>query len=192
MSSPDLVPASPLSSIDEAPVLAHLDLTVDELDGDILPLANDDAVSEIADLASGNRERGRVSSTVWDFFTSDADQQHANITMCKNYKALVNHDKKSESVKVHLHKCAAFWRCMNGMEIAERPDWYSGNKCGKKDTTSTAPASLLKSVSASRQRSIKAFALAKLTPREKRVSQKRMAMHYFATGTSFQRIVDPH
>jgi hypothetical protein len=35
MSSPDLVPASPLSSIDEAPIPVHLDLAVDGLDDDI-------------------------------------------------------------------------------------------------------------------------------------------------------------
>jgi hypothetical protein len=107
MSSPDLVPASPLSSIDEAPIPVHLDLTVDELDDDILPLANDDAVVEIADPASGKRERGRVSSTVWDFFTSDANPHHAKSAMCKHCKVLVNHHKKSEPAKVHLHKCSS-------------------------------------------------------------------------------------
>jgi hypothetical protein len=100
--------------------------------------------------------------------------------------------KKSESAKVHLHKCAAFRRCMNVMEIAERPDWYNGNIRGKKDTTSTALASLLKAVFASRESSIKSFALAKLTSREKLVFQKHMAMRYFVTCTSFQRIGDTH
>jgi hypothetical protein len=81
---------------------------------------------------------------------------------------LVNHHKKSESVKVHLNNCALFRKLMNGMEEDKRPAWYMANKKPRKplstvvsvSTSSVAPSS-------SRQRSIKEFAIPVVSKQQK-------------------------
>jgi hypothetical protein len=72
----------------------------------------------------------------------------------------VNHHKKSESMKVHLNKCAPFRKLMNGMEEDKHPTWYTTNKKPKKPL-STAMSVLTSSVAPNsfRQRSIKEFAI---------------------------------
>jgi hypothetical protein len=156
--------------------------TVAEEDGDDVQIIEDPAA---------RRKRGRTTSTVWTFFTDHPEPQKAKSAKCKHCKYLINHHKKSEAAKAHLNKCPKFRTLMNGQEDADRPDWYERNK--KKGAVSKpASAALVKSVSSSRQSSIKSYSVPKLTAKEKHEFQKQIAMHYFATGTSFQRIEDVH
>jgi len=105
----------------------------------------------------------------------------------------MNHPKKSELVKVHLNKCALFYNFMNGMEEDKRPAWYTANKKPRKplstavsvSTSSVAPSS-------SCQRSIKEFAIPVVSKQQKVQFQKHIAMHYYATGSSFQQVEDVH
>ncbi|KAJ1330430.1 hypothetical protein BSLG_009564 [Batrachochytrium salamandrivorans] len=68
-----------------------------------------------------------------------------------------------------------------------RPDWYVRNKkkCKTVSSSSNTPSS-------SHQASIKQYALSKLSVKQKQKFHKHMAMHYYATGTSFQRIENLH
>jgi len=106
---------------------------------------------------------------------------------------LVNHHKKSESMKVHLNKCAPFRNLMNGMEEDKCPTWYTANKKPMKPL-STAVSSLTSSVapSSSRQRSIKELAIPVVNKQQKVQFQKHIAMHYYTTGSSFQQVEDVH
>ncbi len=105
----------------------------------------------------------------------------------------MNHPKKSELVKVHLNKCALFYNFMNGMEEDKRPAWYTANKKPRKplstavsvSTSSVAPSS-------SCQRSIKEFAIPVVSKQQKVQFQKHIAMHYYATWSSFQQVEDVH
>jgi hypothetical protein len=76
------------------------------------------------DAAVGGRKRGRQGSDLWSLYTDDVNPLQHKSAVCKHYRMLVNHHKKSESVKVHLNKCAPFRKLMNGMEEDKRPTWY--------------------------------------------------------------------
>jgi hypothetical protein len=81
---------------------------------------------------------------------------------------LVNHHKKSESMKVHLNKCALFRKLMNSMEEDKRLAWYTANKKPRKPL-STAVSMLTSSVApnSSRQRLIKEFAIPVVSKQQK-------------------------
>jgi hypothetical protein len=145
------------------------------------------------DVAVGGRKRGRQGSDLWSLYTDNVNPHQHKSAICQHYRMLVNHHKKSESVKVHLNKCASFRKLMNGMEEDKRPAWYITNKKPRKplstalsvSTSSVAPSS-------SRQRSIKEFAIPVFSKQQKVQFQKHIAMHYYATGSSFQRVEDVH
>lgn len=119
-------------------------------------------------------------------FTNAANPHNAKSNIYKHCKTLINYHKKSESVKVHLNNCVAFRKVMNGMEDGERPEWYHRNKKG-----ATQPMPVAKNVgsafgvSSSLQSSIKQYALLAISKTQKAKFQKHMALHYYATGTSF-------
>ncbi|CAN0049655.1 unnamed protein product [Lampetra fluviatilis] len=73
------------------------------------------------------KKRGRKTADVWELFTEASQPHKAKSNMCKHCKTLINYHKKIESVKVHLNKCSPFQNLMNGMEDADRPDWYKRN-----------------------------------------------------------------
>jgi hypothetical protein len=154
----------------------------DPLDGN----GNDDAVV-------GGRKRGRQGSDLWSLYTDDVNPHQHKSAVYKHCRMLVNHHKKSESVKVHLNKCAPFRKLMNGMEEDKRPAWYTANK--KPRTPLSTTVSVLKSSvapSSSRQRSIKEFTILVVSKQQKVQFQKHIAMHYYAIGSSFQRVKDVH
>ncbi|KAH6576100.1 hypothetical protein BASA62_001646 [Batrachochytrium salamandrivorans] len=80
----------------------------------------------------------------------------------------------------HGRPSSDIWNC-------NHPDWYVRNKkkCKTVSSSSNTPNS-------SHQASIKQYALSKLSVKQKQEFHKHMAMHYYATGTSFQRIEDLH
>ncbi|KAJ1330272.1 hypothetical protein BSLG_009587 [Batrachochytrium salamandrivorans] len=131
-------------------------------------------------------KHGRPSSDIWVWFTNDTNSHHLKSTTCKHCNLLINHHKKNECTKLHLNKCNMFCKLINGMKNFNRPDWYVRNKKNKTvSSSSNTPSS-------SHQASIKQYALSKLSVKQKQKFHKHMAMHYYATGTSFQRIENLH
>ncbi len=73
------------------------------------------------DVVVGGRKCGRQSSDLWSLYTDDVNPHQHKSAVCKHCRMLMNHHKKSESVKVHLNKCAPFRKLMNGMEEDKCP-----------------------------------------------------------------------
>jgi hypothetical protein len=147
---------------------------------------NDDAVV-------GGRKRGQQGSDLWSLYTDDINPHQHKSTVCKHCRMLVNHHKKSESVKVHLNKCASFRKLVNGMEEDKRPAWYTTNKKPRKPLSTTVSVSTSSvAPNSSRQRSIKEFAIPVVNKQQKVQFQKHIAMHYYATRSSFWRVEDVH
>jgi hypothetical protein len=149
----------------------------------VVVVDDDDIAMEVR---APERKHGCSASAVWNWFTDDASPQNAKSAKCMHCKTLINHHKKSESAKVHLNSCAKFRTLMNGLNDDERPDWYRRNKKGGATNKAAADSQRGKSQASSNiQSSIKSFALPKVTGSMKQEFQKQMALHYFATGTSF-------
>ncbi len=97
----------------------------------------------------GGRKCGRQGNDLWTLYTNDVNPHQHKSTICKHCRMLMNHHKKSESMKVHLNKCAPFHKLMNGMEEDKRPAWYMANNKPRKplstavsvSTSSVAPSS---------------------------------------------------
>jgi hypothetical protein len=140
------------------------------------------------DAAEGGQKRGRKGSNLWTLYTNDANPQQHKSAVCKHCYILVNHHKKSEAAKTHLNNCVPFRKLVNGMEEEMRPDWYNPNKKPRKTHTAATSSDNC----SSRQCSIKEFAIPALAKQQKAMFQKHIAMHYYATGSSFQRVEDTH
>ncbi len=95
------------------------------------------------DVVVGGRKRGRQGSDLWSLYTNDVNPHQHKSAICKHCRMLMNHHKKSESVRVHLNKCASFRKLVNGMEEDKRLAWYTANKKPRKPllTFSVAPSS---------------------------------------------------
>ena len=132
-------------------------------------------------------KRGCASSDIWTWFTNDTNSHHLKSATYKYCNLHINYHKESEVAKLLLNKCSMFCKLMNGMEDCNRPDWFIRNK--KKGKT---VASLSNTPSFSHQTLINQYALPKLSIKQKQEFQKNMAMHYYATGISFQCIEDFH
>jgi hypothetical protein len=145
------------------------------------------------DAAVGGRKRGQQGSDLWSLYIDDVNPHQHKSAVCKHCHMLVNHHKKSESVKVHMNKCAPFRKLMNSMEEDKRPAKYMANKKPKKPLSTTMSVSTSSvAPSSSRQHSIKEFAIPVVSKQQKAQFQKHIAMHYYATGSSFQRVEDVH
>jgi hypothetical protein len=145
------------------------------------------------DAAVRRRKRGRQGSDLWSLYTDDVNSHQNKSAVCKHCRMLVNHHKKSESVKVHLNNCALFCKLMNGMEEDKRPAWYMANKKRRKPLSTTVSVSTSLVVpNSSRQRSMKEFAIPVIKKQQKVQFQKHIAMHYYATRSSFQRVENIH
>ncbi|KAJ1340196.1 hypothetical protein BSLG_005189 [Batrachochytrium salamandrivorans] len=165
-------------------------------DFDYMPESNfdeDDIISvdppdvNVVDAPVVRLKHGRPSSDIWTWFTNDTNSHHLKSATCKHCNLLINHHKKNECARLHLNKFNMFCKLINGMKDYDRPDWYVWNKkkCKTVLSSSNTPNS-------SHQASIKQYALSKLSVKQKPEFHKHTAMHYYATGTSFQRIEDLH
>jgi hypothetical protein len=145
-----------------------------------------------------NKKRGRTSASIWKIFTDDNDPHLSKSARCRNCKETVNYHRKSELVKAHLLKCAAFRKCMMGTDIADRPEWFQKDKKLKSvvgsassgvasGSTSAGPSN---SNSSSRQLAITQYVLPPMTAKLNSQFQEAMALHYYVSGTAFQRIED--
>jgi hypothetical protein len=141
------------------------------------------------DAAIGGHKRGRQGSDLLSLYIDDVNRHQHKSVVCKHCRMLMNHHKKSESMKVHLNKCALFRKLMNGMEEDKRLAWYTARKplstAVSVSTSSVAPSS-------SCQHSNKEFTIPVVSKQQKVQFQKHIAMHYYATGSLFQRVEDVH
>jgi hypothetical protein len=94
------------------------------------------------DVDVGGRKRGRQGSDLWNLYTNDVNPHRHKLAVRKHCRMLMNHHKKSESVKVHLNKCAPFCKFMNGMEENKRPAWYTANKKPRKPLSTAVSVSM--------------------------------------------------
>jgi hypothetical protein len=157
-----------------------------EQEGRAVVLGESDSEDDVDGVAPICK-RGRSSSSIWPYFTNDAEPEKHKLAMCKHCNVLVNHHKKSESAKVHLNRCSTFRKLMNGQDMDEWPDWFEKNMKGNffGALESSNPGSSNCSLRFG-QRSIKEYALPAVSKQERALFQKHMAMHYHSTGMSFQ------
>jgi Protein of unknown function (DUF 659)/hAT family C-terminal dimerisation region len=153
---------------------------------------DDDEVMVMEGPHASLKRAGRVMSMVWELFTDATRPSQLKSAMCKHCNTLINHHKKSEYAKAHLNKCLHFRKYMNGFDYTERPEWFSSKKRATADPGGCDMLATMCPPSTSRQSSIWAYGLPKVAVKNKQQFQEHMAMHFYATGTSFQRIDDVH
>jgi hypothetical protein len=97
-------------------------------------------------------------------------------------------------VRDHLCRCKQFKMKMMEHEPSERPDWFVEGTANKKQHCTNTPLSSTTStsLSSSTQQSIRKYALPKPTKFELERVENCIAMHYYLTGTSFQRVEEKH
>ncbi|KAH9273338.1 hypothetical protein BASA83_004337 [Batrachochytrium salamandrivorans] len=142
-----------------------------------------------AEKASVSKKRaGRQTSTLWELFTDDLDSQRQISSTCRHcHKSLVYH-KKSERVKDHLQNCKEFAIAMMDMDEDSRPVWFQETLSNKKQKSGQ---SSLSGISLS-QTSMKDFCLPRLKQSELKKIENSLAMHFYITGTSFQRVEEKY
>jgi Protein of unknown function (DUF 659) len=124
-------------------------------------------------------KRGRKAGDVWTYFTNAILPCQLASAVCMHCLSTVFYYKKGENVARHLNNCKEFRQLMAGMDEDGRPVWYKPNKHQK---LSGPPGSI------SIQTSMASHAVPSLTKEQLKAFQKDMALHYFVSGTSFQRI----
>ena len=142
-------------------------------------LDTQDANMSDGDLTSDiTVKRGRMQAPIWSMFTVDSGPHLKKSGICRHCKETVTYHKKSELVQAHLSKCPAFKKLMMGTDIAERPQWFEAKKV---KTANHKPQ---------QQASITQYTLPPMSTKQKNEFQETIALHYYVTGTSFQRVED--
>ncbi|KAH6578256.1 hypothetical protein BASA50_004697 [Batrachochytrium salamandrivorans] len=146
---------------------------------------------EVQEAVIQTTKRGKPISSIWNLFTDAIDAHQVssgNNCICKHCKQSVRHHNKTMSVQTHLKKCKPFMLLMKDTAVADRPEWWSNKKL------TSALNSISHKVLArdSTQTSITNYAAPKLTKGQLATLHETIAMHYFCTGTSFQRIEEQH
>ena len=139
----------------------------------------------VMDTASA--KRGRNKSTIWFLFTEDSNPQLKKSAVCKHCKTLVNYHKKTEYAQKHLNYCKPFIKLMMGVDIADRPEWFDSRK-SKLNNPTLATAGSSSTQSHCRQKAMTQYALPPMTNRTQDMFEEAIALHYYVTGTSFQRV----
>ena len=142
---------------------------------------------------------GRQLHTVWAHLTLDASP-HSNLSSrCRHCNEMVTYHKKSEQAIFHLNHCKAFKAKMQQMLVSDRPPWFVSVSRLKMGTTISSLSSddrVLVTPSGKcqqlKQSYIEAYACPKLTDPEQIRVNKALALHFYITGTSFQRIEESH
>ena len=144
---------------------------------------------EQLDSAPALKKRaGRQTSNLWELFTENVDPQRQTISTCRHCDKSVVYHKKSERVKDHLLKCTQFAKTMMEMDKDSRPLWFNvslSNKKLKSGQSSSTEVSLS-------QASMKQFCLPSFKQSGLKKIEDSLAMHFFITGTSFQRVEEKH
>ncbi len=165
----------------------------------IVIVEDSDVVVEVEVPNPKKKTAGRIRDPVWSLFSEDEEAIHKKSAYCKHCKLMVNYHKKSESVKLHLRSCQPFKKMMNGKDIEDRPAWYPSRKRSSASGSAASSSVPIQSVASSnqaqslkkpkmKQTNISSFVLPRTSTQVKSKFQELMAMHYFVTGTSFQRI----
>jgi Protein of unknown function (DUF 659)/hAT family C-terminal dimerisation region len=133
-----------------------------------------------ASTSSIKVKRGRDLSNTWVLFTNDPDPQLKKSAVCKHCKILINYHKKSELVHKHLNNCKQFVKLMTGMEINDRPEWFDIRKKLKANPAQVQPHY--------KQKAITQYTLPPVPERVQAQFEETIALHFYLTGTSFQRV----
>lgn len=156
-------------------------------------MSNGDESSSSGQRAGG-KHKGRPRADVWSLFTKNETPQRLVACVCRHCGELVSHRKKSERAKGHLaKKCAPFRELMLSIaDEAERPDWFNQmsvmvRKRGSDDPTVRSDGGHGSSSSGPPTKRAKA-ADSRLNVQEKIV--EHLAIHFYVTGTPFERIED--
>lgn len=114
---------------------------------------------------------------VWELFT-DAEKPHTlKKAVCKHCMNEVSYNKKSERVKEHLSQCKQFMRFYpSGSE--DIPEFLKEDKYKKRRISS----------SSSNGGTLRGHFCPELKKHELELFHRKMALHYYITGTSFARI----
>jgi hypothetical protein len=122
---------------------------------------------------------GRAISPIWEILTNDIHPQTRINSPCKHCKETVFHHRKSECAERHLLQCKPFVKSMMSIDVLDRPTWFRSKR--SKTTLSKTSSS---------QQSMRNYALPPLSHAAKIKFQQTIALHYYLTGTAFQRIED--
>ncbi|ETV65040.1 hypothetical protein H257_18164 [Aphanomyces astaci] len=107
-------------------------------------------------------KRGRQLSDVWGFFTDDPN--------------------------AHKHVSAVFRATMTKLEFEEHPDWFEGVKRSKLEVKVCKQGS----TPTMRQTSEKEFLMPAMISVDVEAIFMDVAMHYYVTGSAFQRAKESH
>lgn len=155
--------------------------TVDNVDDD----DSEVVVAESATLLPVQldfNKKGRSYDESWTLFTDEQEPHKKKCATCKHCDTLVNYYCKVERVKNHLCKCQVFQTSMMSMKEHKRPKWFNNWVATKKGISPVSGS----------QSSIKSYLVPNLTVPEIKKFKKAIAMHYYLTGTSFQRVEEEH
>ena len=104
----------------------------------------------------------------------------------------MRHHHKVLSVKTHLKKCKKFKKLMLDTPVADRPEWWNEmSDYKKKGTSSSLSSSSTASRQSKAQPSARSFAIPTFNASEQRKFNRKIALFFYNTGTSFSRIEDP-
>lgn len=146
--------------------------------------------------ASTSKKRGRGPSQVWEFLTGNTQVPDRPDPQCMhcNVRPKVGDSRKSEVAKTHLVKCDPFIRVMNRLDPEARPEWFNTRCKGAKSkkTRNTLGFSTDGSISSTPSDSIAGKFIPKMTASEQAKFDLNFGMHYFITGTAFQRSEEPN
>ena len=140
-------------------------------------------------ILANKRPGGRPVNQVWELFT-DAIAAHSltagNNCICKHCKQAVRHHNKTNTVQMHLKNCRPFVTLMKNTAAVDRPEWFD-SKVSKSQSISDAG-----STRSSVQPSMMSYTVPKVTKKQLETLHEALAMHYYCTGTSFQRVQEYH
>ena len=163
-----------------------------DTDSDVVPVTSENQLTEETEnnnTAVNISRRGAPVHSVWGYaFTDSNVHSHSmpNHAVCKHCKQSVRHHHKTLAVKNHLKKCRPFKKIMLDTAIVDRPDWWNETK-GESASSSKASTSSKTTF----QPSARSFAVPLFKPSEQKKFNQEIAMHFYNTGTSFQRVEDP-
>jgi hypothetical protein len=140
-----------------------------------------------ATVSEASQKRGRLQAPIWKMFTDDCEPHLKKSTCCKHCKGNVTYHKKSEYVQSHLRQCKAFKKLMMSMDIIDRPEWF---QVDKKVKLNAPLASADSSFPRGTQSKMVQYTLPAMSAKLNTEFQETMALHYYITGTAFQRIED--
>jgi len=138
------------------------------------------------DSVSGTtrKKAGRMASNIWSMFSDDANPQLKKAAVCKHCQVLVTYHKKSEYAQKHLNNCKAFKKIMMGTDLADRPEWFDSNKKSKL----SFPIASTSAKSHCQQKAMTQYTLPPMTISMQAQFEETLALHYYVTGTAFQRV----